>query len=73
MNIFGSVLSEEAMMKRTIGRDGCDSPGDYLICELDLRARARELREGNYTVSQKNVLLCRALAKQSKTFFWDTV
>ena len=26
-----------------------------------------------YTVSQKNVLLCRALTKQSETFFWDTV
>ena len=30
MNIFGSVLSEEAMMRRTSGGDGCDSPGDYL-------------------------------------------
>ena len=30
LNIFGSILSEEAMKKRTFGRDGCDSPGDFL-------------------------------------------
>ena len=30
LNVFGSVLSEEAMVKRTSGGDGCDSPGDYL-------------------------------------------
>ena len=30
MNIFGSILSKKAMIKRTSGGDGCDSPGDYL-------------------------------------------
>ena len=30
MNIFGSILSKNAMMKRTLGGEGCDSPGDYL-------------------------------------------
>ena len=30
MNIFGSVLSEEAMRRRTLNRDGCDNLGDYL-------------------------------------------
>ena len=30
LNVFGSVLSVEAMVKRTSGGDGCDSPGDYL-------------------------------------------
>ena len=30
MNIFGFVLSNNTMMKRTSGGDGCDSLGDYL-------------------------------------------
>ena len=36
MNIFGSILSEEVMTKRTSGGEGCDSPGDYLrfVCIL---------------------------------------
>ena len=35
LNIFGSVLSEEAMKDRTSGGDGCDSPGDYLRSHLE--------------------------------------
>ena len=49
MNIFGSVLSEEAMMRRTLGGDGCDSPGDYLrsvstiyICFYFMYLRTKE-------------------------------
>ena len=37
MNIFGSVLSEEVMMKRTSGGDGCDSPGDYLRSAVNFK------------------------------------
>ena len=36
MNIFGSVLSVEAMKTRTSGGEGCDSPGDYLRYDADL-------------------------------------
>ena len=30
MNIFSSMLSLEDMVSRTLGGEGCDSPGDYL-------------------------------------------
>ena len=36
MNIFGSLLSVEAMKIRTEGGEGCDSPGDYLRYDVDL-------------------------------------
>ena len=30
MNIFGSIMSTESMIQRTLGGGHCSSPGDYL-------------------------------------------
>ena len=36
LNIFSSMMSVEAMVTRTTGGEGCDSPGDYLRYFLEL-------------------------------------